>query len=43
MLEAREGHLGNRVLLMSSLLSRNNRCVSRKGEVDTWEAGVMIE
>jgi hypothetical protein len=37
-LEAGESHLRNRVLFMSGLLGRYNRCISGEREVDAREA-----
>ena len=42
-LEAREGHICNRVLLMVSLLSRNDGCKGGKREVNTRETTSKCE
>jgi hypothetical protein len=39
-LEARNGHLGDRVVLVEGLVSRDDRCVSSERDVDTGDAGV---
>ena len=38
LLEAREGHIRHRVLLMACLICRKDRCVCRQWEMNTGEA-----
>ena len=39
-LEAREGHLSDRVLFVCRLVSRQERCIGSKREMDTGETKV---